>query len=272
MRVLTANPSMATRPTKSSFSLVKPMPPDVPKMPSSIFGFGGGACRSRYMSLVSTILVYSRGKRTTSMLLRNIAGRRRVRAWTRARSNKSVCGHTDLLRRRGLGLGLAEQGHGPDGDGPGVVVVRRPQRQHGPRRAAGLRRRQRAAAVDARRHEHGLRHLCAAHRYTTHTTAEFTYHLRVRKRPRYLFLWLLLCLRGCVPSSYGTGSDACERVKLAWRRFGGGDWRAARRRIGCGRGGLTGCHVSSNSIYGCGALPVPQRDAVRATAAGTYVC
>jgi len=40
---LTANPIMATRPTKSSFCLVKPMPPEVPKMPSSTFGFGGGA-------------------------------------------------------------------------------------------------------------------------------------------------------------------------------------------------------------------------------------
>jgi hypothetical protein len=209
---------------------------------------------------------YNRGKglccSATSLAVACVRGR--------ARSNKSVCSHTDLLRRRGLGL--AEQGHGPDGDGPCVVVVRRPQRQHGPRRAAGLRRRKRTAAVDARRHEHGLRHLCAAHTYTAHT-AEFTYHLRVRTRPRYLFLWLLLRLRGCVPSSYGTGSDDCERVKLAWRHFGGGDWRAARRRIGCGRGGQTGCHVSSNSIYGCGALPCPRETQfVRSPAARMFVC
>ncbi len=38
-----AKPSMATRPTNSSFSLVKPIPPDVPKIPSSTFGLGLGA-------------------------------------------------------------------------------------------------------------------------------------------------------------------------------------------------------------------------------------
>lgn len=36
---LTANPIIATRPTKSSFSLVKPIPPEVPKIPSSTLGF-----------------------------------------------------------------------------------------------------------------------------------------------------------------------------------------------------------------------------------------
>lgn len=39
-RGLTAKPIMATRPTKSSLALVKPMPPDVPKIPSSTLGFG----------------------------------------------------------------------------------------------------------------------------------------------------------------------------------------------------------------------------------------
>lgn len=37
---LTENPIIATRPTKSSFSLVKPIPPEVPKMPSSTLGLG----------------------------------------------------------------------------------------------------------------------------------------------------------------------------------------------------------------------------------------
>lgn len=36
---LTAKPIIATRPTKSSFCLVKPIPPDVPKIPSSTLGF-----------------------------------------------------------------------------------------------------------------------------------------------------------------------------------------------------------------------------------------
>ncbi len=38
--ILTAKPIMATRHTKSSFCFVKPMPPEVPKRPSSTFGFG----------------------------------------------------------------------------------------------------------------------------------------------------------------------------------------------------------------------------------------
>lgn len=41
--ILTAKPIMATRPTKSSFALVKPIPPEVPKIPSSTFGFIGAA-------------------------------------------------------------------------------------------------------------------------------------------------------------------------------------------------------------------------------------
>lgn len=48
----TAKPSMATRPTKSSFALVNPNPPEVPKMPSSILsacaqGNGGASQDSR---------------------------------------------------------------------------------------------------------------------------------------------------------------------------------------------------------------------------------
>jgi hypothetical protein len=35
----TANPNMATRPTNSSFALVNPIPPEVPKIPSSVFSF-----------------------------------------------------------------------------------------------------------------------------------------------------------------------------------------------------------------------------------------
>lgn len=52
--VLTAKPIMATRPTKSSFALVKPMPPDVPNIPSSVFGFGSGAWIKKWEHLNQT--------------------------------------------------------------------------------------------------------------------------------------------------------------------------------------------------------------------------
>ena len=47
---LTANPSIATRPTKSSFAFVNPIPPDVPKMPSSTLG---AAYKERITQLAS---------------------------------------------------------------------------------------------------------------------------------------------------------------------------------------------------------------------------
>jgi hypothetical protein len=48
---LTANPIIATRPTKSSFSLVKPIPPEVPKIPSSTLTLGFSTYRRRKIQL-----------------------------------------------------------------------------------------------------------------------------------------------------------------------------------------------------------------------------
>lgn len=47
---LTANPSMATRPTKSSLALVNPIPPEVPKMPSSVFPPAAWKTRHHHIS------------------------------------------------------------------------------------------------------------------------------------------------------------------------------------------------------------------------------
>lgn len=57
MVILTAKPIIATRPTKSSFCLVKPIPPEVPKIPSSIFSFcfGGATCPNSKINKIEQI-------------------------------------------------------------------------------------------------------------------------------------------------------------------------------------------------------------------------